>query len=368
MLTRFEAQGFKLLRDVAVDLSPLTVLVGANGSGKTTVLDGIDWVLSEARKATNSGYWPPVAPLAGRDFDALCSRPDASRIGLVLQRDRGTARRIGFEVDRETLARRATDDDSPSKRALEPELDQWPSHVRLNLATQRLAEPSIASTGQLRLMPDGSGLPTVLHDVAGLRDGTIEAIEADLARLVPEFRRIHTHSVELAWTENEWLEVDGRRLPRTIKRTGGGYRLELAFDRIGRIPATQVSEGTLLALGLITALRVDAPELILVDDAERALHPTAQQVLVRLLHDAIDRSQDRLQIVATTHSPYLVDACEPEEVRVFGRRPDGSAAVRALTAHPEAGKWRELLETGEFWSSVGEGWVAEVDAASEAAR
>lgn len=372
MLTRFEAQGFKLLRDVAVDLSPLTVLVGANGSGKTTVLDGIDWVLSDSRPGVQPTDESSADSLGSRRLGDQFSRPAGDRLRLsLLTSDRPAMllKRTRRDASRGEQARPS--DERPARFAPvppRPEVSSHASHLRLQLDTQRLAEPSMAATGRAKLAADGMGLATVLQDVASLRDGTIDAIEADLTSLVPDFRRVHTSPVELTWDETDWLEVEGRRFPRVTRRSGGGFRLELAFDHVGRIPAAEVSEGTLLALGLITALRVDVPDLILLDDAERALHPLAQQGLVQLLHDAIARSEGRLQIIATTHSPYLVDACKPEEVRVFRRKPDGSAAVRALTEHPEAAKWRELLETGEFWSSVGEGWVAEVEAASEAAR
>lgn len=360
MLTRFEARGFKLLRDVVVDLSPLTVLVGANGTGKTTLLDGIDWLLSIAHQA--KGALPPADALGGRSAAELFSRPDADRLSLTLARSDSTT--LTLELERQELSAMKVAQ-AISRMLGHTELNALPSHVRLRFETQRLAKTSAAATGRPRLAPDGGDLPTVLHDVASRRDGTIEAIESDLARLVPDFRRVHTEAAELTWYETDMLEVDGRRLPRQIKRIGGGYRLELAFNAIGRIPAAHVSEGTLLALGLVTALRVDAPNLLLIDDAERALHPLAQQTLVKLLHDAIERSSGSLQVIATTHSPDLIDACQPDEVRVFGRKTDGSAAIRMLTEYPEAAKWLSLLRVGEFWSSIGEDWVGKPETAAE---
>ncbi|WP_437907171.1 AAA family ATPase [Sorangium sp. So ce327] len=41
MITRFEIDGFKSLRDFAVDLEPLTVFVGPNGAGKSNLLEAI---------------------------------------------------------------------------------------------------------------------------------------------------------------------------------------------------------------------------------------------------------------------------------------------------------------------------------------
>ncbi|WP_437757250.1 AAA family ATPase [Sorangium sp. So ce1389] len=41
MITRFEVDGFKSLRDFAVDLEPLTVFVGPNGAGKSNLLEAL---------------------------------------------------------------------------------------------------------------------------------------------------------------------------------------------------------------------------------------------------------------------------------------------------------------------------------------
>lgn len=41
MITRFEVDGFKSLRDFAVDLDPLTVFIGPNGAGKSNLLEAI---------------------------------------------------------------------------------------------------------------------------------------------------------------------------------------------------------------------------------------------------------------------------------------------------------------------------------------
>ena len=42
MLKRLEVKHFKSLDDFSIDFEPLTVLIGQNGSGKTTVLQALD--------------------------------------------------------------------------------------------------------------------------------------------------------------------------------------------------------------------------------------------------------------------------------------------------------------------------------------
>ena len=80
--------------------------------------------------------------------------------------------------------------------------------------------------------------------------------------------------------------------------------------------------------------------------------------VVRLLRK-IQQQKPDLQIIATTHSPYLLDEMRPEEVRLTTRLDDGSVACGRLDAHPDFERWKEAMAPGEFWSMVGERWVAE---------
>jgi predicted ATP-binding protein involved in virulence len=97
---------------------------------------------------------------------------------------------------------------------------------------------------------------------------------------------------------------------------------------------------------------------VLLDDIERALHPRAQRQLVENLRALVDGTPG-LQIIATSHSPYLVDAFRPEEVVVLGLRKDGTAAARRLSDHPDAKRAMEVLSTGEFLAAEQEDWVVE---------
>jgi hypothetical protein len=46
-------------------------------------------------------------------------------------------------------------------------------------------------------------------------------------------------------------------------------------------------------------------------------------------------------------------------VRVHCLLEDGSVRIKALSRHPELALLRADLRTGEFWSHVGDAWVAE---------
>jgi predicted ATP-binding protein involved in virulence len=98
------------------------------------------------------------------------------------------------------------------------------------------------------------------------------------------------------------------------------------------------------------------PRLVLLDDIELSLHPTAQVRLIAALR-AIQKRDPGLQIVATSHSPFILNYLAPEEVRMTFLAENGFARCEKLTAHPEFEKWKDLMAPGEFWSTVGEEWV-----------
>ncbi len=371
MITAFHAQNLKGFVDVRTSLGPLTVLVGPNGAGKSTLLDGLHWLLQLARPPASATALGRAGELfQGRDqFASILRQPDSLQLLLeatlegdgifsaqlqanalraletvVLQKDGAS---VGYPFHPG-----ARDDFFEALRGAD--LD---SVVRLNLDVEALATPSKAATKRPSIRPDGAGLPTLLQYLAGERDGRLERIEADLKQLVPSFRRVRMPPTTLQEQTTELVRFGQDTVPRTLTQQVAGYRLEVEFEGVGPIPAEHTSEGTLLALGLLTVLHADPPSMLLIDDADRALHPAAQGHLMVLLK-ALMRDRPALQVVLTTHSPDLVDACSPEEVRVLGRDDAGAPHIAELTAHPDAARWLKMMRVGEFWSTVGEGWVA----------
>lgn len=123
------------------------------------------------------------------------------------------------------------------------------------------------------------------------------------------------------------------------------------------IPAHAVSEGTLLALGLLTVIvNENRPKLLLLDDIEQALHPKALGDLVDALRGLLEKYPD-LQILATSHSPYLLDHLEPEEIWLTNLDEEGHTVAGRLQDHPEFDDWKDEMSPGEFWSYVGEDWL-----------
>jgi predicted ATP-dependent endonuclease of OLD family len=73
--------------------------------------------------------------------------------------------------------------------------------------------------------------------------------------------------------------------------------------------------------------------------------------LVRMLKELLALEEfSPLQIVATTHSPYILDELDPSEVQAFALRDDGTVATKRLSEHPDAARVKGTLRAGQLWS------------------
>ena len=105
-----------------------------------------------------------------------------------------------------------------------------------------------------------------------------------------------------------------------------------------------MSSGERAVLELSVGLSKLKGALVLLDEVDMGLHPHTQKKLMLQLQRLALRND--LQIVATTHSPTILD-CVPEVARLFlERRPDGAAlrpAYRDIIQNALYGRSREVL-------------------------
>jgi predicted ATPase len=113
----------------------------------------------------------------------------------------------------------------------------------------------------------------------------------------------------------------------------------------------------MLALGLLTVLMTPPqPNLVLLDDIEQGLHPKDQRELIAVFQDILAENPN-LQIIFSTHSPYIVDELTPSQVHVLSNSHSGFTSCKRLDEHPDVEWAKHSLTTGEFWDAEGEDWV-----------
>jgi len=186
------------------------------------------------------------------------------------------------------------------------------------LTQSHLREPGIP-TPSPRLGRDGANLPAVL--------GWLK--EHDL-------RAFHTvlNTVSTVMPSLEDIDV----VPTARRELG------LAFQEMGFSSpwsAKDVSDGTIRALGLVTALFDPSVRVVLIEEPENYLHSWAIGQFV----DALREVAETKQIILTTHSPVLIDQVRPEDIWVVSKQDAETRIDRLDDLDPDA---RIGWEEGKF--------------------
>lgn len=381
MIEQVHIEGFKSLRDVTLDgMQPLTVLVGPNGVGKSSVLQAIERLcqfrapaypqkLDEPAATIFGGRWHPGRVMTRRHASftiELRSTDIACSVSAVTAADTHGGYRYWLDAGGHTciLPPALPGSDTRPDFFRESGIAGLPTVAIFKLDAAALGAPSIAGM-EPALDTRGAGLATLLAYIAGADRDRLDVIESHLRDVIGVTGRIRILPTQLEIEEREYLRIGDDTVPRTTRRKTPAHRFEIDIDDAGPVPADLLSEGTLTTLALLTVLnQPDGPRLLLLDDIDQGLHPAAQFKLVEALRAILAERPD-VQIICTSHSPDLLDVFQPEEVQVMTLGPGSAVSAARLDHHPEWPKWRGMLQTGEFWQSVGESWV--VDAAREAA-
>lgn len=349
-------ENFRALRRVELDkLTPMTVLLGPNGSGKSTLFDVFSF-LSECfqfglRHAwdrrgrgkelkTRGAKGPVVFELKYREtpkdpiityhlaIDEGAKGPEVVEEWLRWKRGsngqpfrflefrRGVGRAVSGELPDAEDQRKDTTLRSPDLIAVNT-LGQLAEHPRVAALREFITDwyVSYLSIEQTRNQPEagpqerlskgGENLPNVIQYLKEQHPERLEQIFAVLRQRIPCLERVDAEPMP-----------DGRLLLQ-IK--------DAPFEQ--PVLSKFASDGTLKMLAYLTVLYdPEPPRLIGIEEPENFLHPRLLPELAEECRAAAERSQ----LLITSHSPFLINAMRPEEVRVLYRDEQGfTQAVRA---------------------------------------
>lgn len=213
------------------------------------------------------------------------------------------------------------------------------------LSADRIAAAAYSDRPDAEVEHDGTNTAVALASIKLGHDEAFARIEEEMRRLIPNVERVRIRQATV------------RRQPLADVV---GSKIFFDFRGAPGVPAHAASEGTLITLALLTILHgPNRPNILLLDDFDQSLHPQAQTDLVRLIKRLLVDLGD-VQLVATTHSPYILDEIDPSDVQAFALRDDGTVAVKRLSEHPDAAKMKGALSAGQLWSLDPEkNWVLE---------
>jgi predicted ATPase len=250
-------------------------------------------------------------------------------------------------------------DQDPRSRDISKIPQSLKNTIYLKLIASNLAKAAYSEEITPRVEFDGSLLAPTLDFLRDEAPDKFQLIEEKLSRIVPNVRKVGIKRAKVPVIRKRLIEVDGKSISYEETQEMTGQEVILDMNTGERIPAHAISEGTMLTLGLLTVLmNPNQPNLVLLDDVEQGLHPQAQRELMTVFKEIIAENPN-LQIIFSTHSPYIIDALAPSQVHILNNSKSGFTMSKRLDEHPDVEWAKETLTTGEFWDAEGEDWVLE---------
>ena len=331
-ITRVKLRNYKSIARCDVALGPLAVLVGPNGSGKSNFLDALcftyvalRWPLDEVLR--ERGGMREVLRRSGERIDSF----DVS-LDFVLPGGAGEGRYCfeltrrdggGVAVSKEVCAVRysgvdggnffftAQDGEVVASNLKSPLPRVFPDRLALVSASSHegfrpvydaltemhcyrftpgiLRTPQTPESGAHLHSPSGHNLPAVLGFMEQNTPQTFERIQRYMKAIVPGLEQVGRLAIPVA-------DLETIQFIQQI----------VDWNNPLRFTAINMSDGTLRALAILTALLQDGdsrPTLIELEEPEIALHPAAAGVLWDVLTDGAERAQ----VLVSTQSPDLLD-------------------------------------------------------------
>jgi predicted ATPase len=375
---KIHVQGFRRLFDVDLKLNSLNVVIGANGSGKTSLLD----VFSLLAASASGRLKETISDLGG--LDANLTNLMALRVDRASLRAFNLAMSVPgynpteyhlamaplgvtYEIDDETLVQRKDkaqpfkhieahygdvryfEQKGPKKGLVRPNWDYNPTESALSQVPKMFQEPEdfrkrlassthyhvldVSRRAPIRLpqqmrdaqLPghDGEDLVSCLFTLRETDPDRFETMEATLRAGFPDFERLNFPPVAAGTLSMTWK------------------------DRTSKHPfyMHQLSEGTLRFLWLVTLLQSPGLTAVtMIDEPEVSLHPE----LLSLLADLLREASDRTQLIVATHADRLVRFLKPSEALTINVNDQGAAEfTRADELDLE--KWLEEYTLDEVW-------------------
>ncbi|MEI5688744.1 ATP-dependent nuclease [Sphingomonas kyungheensis] len=313
MIKSIYVQNFmRIDKRVELPLSPITILVGGNGSGKSSILKALHWSVRCATLKDHRGnasleqmdYTPSRAFQELAHKKRLQNKSDLPKIIVGFVDDKGDDTEIAISAARNDAGAKA-EISGPLTSALTSEQATTayiPGIAGLAEFETVLATPVLsrrAASGE-----GGSVLRHILLDLVGGSAGT-DTEYVELSELSSWVSKVLPGSQ--FWVKFDRLRdarIDALFLTPNMKEPGRA-------DALQRRPLEMAGTGYLQIVQIFAYLLKFNPKLLLIDEPDAHLHPSTQEALIKALEEA-SLSFPQTKFIVTTHSPHLVRACGPQ--------------------------------------------------------
>ena len=363
-LSNLSVENYRSLCEESIAFGDLNLFIGANASGKSTILDALRF-LHEGIRARE--FQMPASRRGGM-IQLAWKGETTSQIQFVMtledenQSYEWLVRLVadgsyGFSVEEEASVTRPM---KPPLRLLEARNGSgWWWSGENGGAKLRLKQDGTACALAAAAADESFQARDVVEfiDKWGIFDPNPFLMRHDWA--CAESGKLDPYGQNLGKTLYSLGLSSPKTLKKVVEATGSiiGHPLEIE-PRVSegrfyflqnesgshfRVHQMGASSGTLRILALMTAILAEPKaNLIGIEEPENCVHPTALNALIEYLLS----ERGRVQFIVTTHSPLLLDCLnEPEAVRVV-RRDEKKGTLVLPQLNPDG--VRKALEVSEF--------------------
>lgn len=361
-LKSLKLRNFKAIRDSkTIRLTPLTVFIGNNGSGKSSVIEGLETY----QAIVTAGLDAAMVPWRGfeyirnqavsRKLKTLDSdqpyRTHSVEFNLLWQNYRaimtvttGAGDNQLFIKEEQILLQgkpieqpiRAdlADDTSAISSSLDHRFDinlfatiaNWQF---LNLNPYKMGNPSLQKRtgGTIHLAKDGSNIAEYLLSIYNQDKSAFNGIIETLQYVLPYARDLQ---------------------PKITSELERSVYLQLTEANF-KVPGWLFSTGTLRILALLAVMRhPQPPPLIVIEEIENGLDPRTIHLIVDEIRNVVESGLS--QVILTTHSPYLLDLLPLSQIVLAERNSKGEPIFTRPANQKTLDKWAEQFTPGNLYT------------------
>jgi predicted ATPase len=364
LLETLNLNGFRSIKQLEnFTMGPITVLVGANGSGKSNLIGffrmmnhvmqgGLQRFLQDGGGASNFLHFGPShthileaslifrsgAGLKTELYTYRCELGFAAVDRLIFFHEEVQSEIAGTDTPETILFENIEPSESNLSREINPEPRQAETFIRQFLNEVRVFHfHDTSMTSRLRNYCDQDDAPFLRAE-----GGNLAAVLLRLRHEFPaNYRRV------IAGVNTVFPELKDFQLDPT-GRNGKGLLLRWrpTSNPTEVFGPAHLSDGTLRMIALVTLFNLPepmSPWMIILDEPELGLHPAAEAYLASLIRAASVHTQ----VLLSTQSATLVDHFKPSEV-VVAEMHEGASTFSRLEDE-KLSHWLKQYTLGEAW-------------------
>ncbi len=337
-----EIKGYKSIKDAKIELHPINILIGANGSGKTNFLSFFEFLNNlYERKLTEY-----IALNGGEDkflhhgakvteeIEAKLSFENET-IGYSLILEKGTD---GLRFKRENIARKG-DNWNLSEFGKESRVKNGIGYLPKGLITplEGLKKFHFHDTGKNSPFNKLSRIPNDTYFLYEKGDN----LAAFLYQIQKEHQIVYNRIIKVIQSIAPYFSDFFFRL-----NTEGYLRLQWQDKYSSNVyGATDLSDGTIRFIALTTLfLQPNLPQTLVIDEPELGLHPFAISKLSGMIKGAAAQGT---QVILATQSTDLLSYFEPDDIIAVDQN-NGESVFNRLKQE-DLDIWLTDYSLGDLW-------------------